>query len=86
MIPNTDLNTFTRKSDPLYRSLVILAAFAIRVHRLGSVPDTVLAERADNVQDSVRILCGNPDDSDIFLAQQFDYTLVHSLMLYESNC
>ena len=35
---------------------------------------------------AVRILCGNPDDSDIFLAQQFDYTLVHSLILYESNC
>ena len=35
---------------------------------------------------AVRILCGKPDDSDIFLAQQFDYTLVHSLILYESNC
>jgi hypothetical protein len=38
--------------------LIAIAAFAIRVYRLGDFPDTVLADEADNAQDSVRTLHG----------------------------
>ena len=35
---------------------------------------------------AVRILWCKPFDYDMFLSLQFDYTFVHSLILYESNC
>jgi hypothetical protein len=36
-------------------TLVALAAFAIRIYRLGSFPETFLADEADNSQDALRI-------------------------------
>ncbi|MGE5073347.1 MAG: hypothetical protein ACM3MF_07965, partial [Anaerolineae bacterium] len=51
----------TGKSGPARWELVLLAllvfsAFGIRIYRLGDFPDTVLADEADNAQDSVRTL------------------------------
>jgi 4-amino-4-deoxy-L-arabinose transferase-like glycosyltransferase len=48
----------SRRWETLFVSLVLIAAFVIRVYELGSFPDTVLADEADNAQDSVRILHG----------------------------
>ncbi|MGE5463207.1 MAG: hypothetical protein ACM3PS_07625 [Syntrophothermus sp.] len=50
----------------LLLGLVLLAAFALRVYRLGSFPDTVLADEADNAQDSIRILYGQPPPNGFF--------------------
>lgn len=47
-----------RWAEWLLLALLIVGAFTIRVHRLGSFPDTVLADEADNAQDSIRILYG----------------------------
>lgn len=38
--------------------LIVVAALAVRLYNLGSFPDTLLADEADNAQDSVRILYG----------------------------
>jgi hypothetical protein len=42
----------------LFLGLLLLASFATRIYQLGVFPDTVLADEADNVQDSIRILYG----------------------------
>ena len=49
-----------RRLELLLLGLVLLAAFLIRVCELGSFPDSVLADEADNAQDSIRILYGQP--------------------------
>jgi 4-amino-4-deoxy-L-arabinose transferase-like glycosyltransferase len=45
---------------------IVLAALAIRVFRLGDLPDTVLADEADNVQTAARILHGRPPENGLF--------------------
>jgi 4-amino-4-deoxy-L-arabinose transferase-like glycosyltransferase len=47
-------------------SLLVLAAFAIRVYNVGSFPDTVLADEADNAQSAVRILYNQPPANGFF--------------------
>ena len=73
MNASVDSHTMPMKSDGLGRMLelflvvlVILAAFAIRVYELGSLPDTVLADEADNAQDSARILHGITPENGFF--------------------
>lgn len=73
MNASVDSHTMPMKSDRLGRMLelilmvlFILAAFAIRVYELGSLPDTVLADEADNAQDSVRILHGITPENGFF--------------------
>ena len=44
------------RSELLLLGLLVLFAFVIRIYQLGSFPDTVLADEADNAQDAVRIL------------------------------
>lgn len=39
-------------------ALIVLAAFAIRIYKLDSFPDTLMPDEADNVQSSVQILNG----------------------------
>jgi 4-amino-4-deoxy-L-arabinose transferase-like glycosyltransferase len=56
----------SRSREWLLLSAVLLAAFAVRLYRLGSFPDTVLADEADNVQDAVRILHGVGPENGIF--------------------
>ncbi len=46
--------------------LIVLIALIIRVYHLGSFPDTVLADEADNAQDSVRILYGQTPANGFF--------------------
>ena len=47
-----------QKGELLLLGLVVIFAFVIRIYQLGSFPDTVLADEADNAQDAVRILNG----------------------------
>jgi 4-amino-4-deoxy-L-arabinose transferase-like glycosyltransferase len=47
-------------------AVVILAAFAIRIYDLGSFPDTVVADEADNMQDAVRVLFHQPPVNGFF--------------------
>jgi hypothetical protein len=46
--------------------LLIFFAFLIRIVRLGSFPDTVLADEADNATTSAQILYGHPPDNGFF--------------------
>jgi hypothetical protein len=55
-----------QKLELLLLGLLILAAFVIRVYKLDSFPDTVLADEADNAQDAVRILYGQPPANGFF--------------------
>src|SRR5437867_4358066 len=55
-----------RSLEWLILGLLVLAAFAIRVYHLGSFPDTVLADEADNAQSAVRILYGQPPANGFF--------------------
>lgn len=54
------------KSEVLLVTLLILAAFAIRIYRLGVFPDTFLADEADNAQDAIRILYGLTPENGFF--------------------
>jgi 4-amino-4-deoxy-L-arabinose transferase-like glycosyltransferase len=48
----------SRSLEWLALGLIVLTALALRLYNLGSFPDTLLADEADNAQDSVRILYG----------------------------
>ena len=60
------MNRSHRRLEWLLLGLLLLAAFAIRVYQLGSFPDTVLADEADNAQDSIRILFGIHPENGFF--------------------
>lgn len=47
-------------------ALIVLAAFAIRIYKLDSFPDTLMPDEADNVQSSVQILNGFPPVNGLF--------------------
>jgi len=64
----------------LLLGLLVLAAFAIRVYNLGSFPDTVLADEADNAQSAVRILYGQPPQNGFF---GLDWTSQPALSAYK---
>ena len=60
------LGPISVRSELLILVLLVLAAFIIRIVRLGSFPDTVLADEADNAQTSAQILFGHPPDNGFF--------------------
>lgn len=45
---------------------ILCLAFIIRVYNLNSFPDTLLADEADNAQDAIRILYGQPPENGFF--------------------
>ncbi|HET6845372.1 MAG TPA: glycosyltransferase family 39 protein [Anaerolineales bacterium] len=47
-------------------ALIVILSLAIRIYRLGTFPDTVLADEADNVQTAARILLGHPPANGFF--------------------
>jgi hypothetical protein len=51
---------FRGRWEWLLLGVLVLAAFAIRVYDLGGLPDTVLADEADNTQSAVGILFHRP--------------------------
>ena len=55
-----------RRAEWLILAILVTAALAIRIYRLGSFPDTVLADEADNAQASVQILHGHPPQNGFF--------------------
>jgi len=60
------IRPLSQKGELLLLGLLVLFAFAIRIYRLGSFPDTVLADEADNAQDAVRILYGQVPQNGFF--------------------
>lgn len=58
--------TFARKIEWLCLALIVIAALLIRLYGLGSFPDTLLADEADNAQDAVRILNGQEPENGFF--------------------
>jgi len=81
---NTSLQSqSSRKVEWLLLGLVVLAGFAIRVYQLGSFPDTVLADEADNAQDSIRILYGQPPQNGLF---GLDWTSQSAFSAYKEAC
>jgi 4-amino-4-deoxy-L-arabinose transferase-like glycosyltransferase len=56
----------SRSLEWLALGLIVVAALAVRLYNLGSFPDTLLADEADNAQDSVRILYGQPPVNGFF--------------------
>ena len=59
---------------------LVLAAFAIRIYDLGSLPDTVLADEADNTQSAVGILLHRPPANGFF---GFDWTSQPAFSVYK---
>jgi 4-amino-4-deoxy-L-arabinose transferase-like glycosyltransferase len=55
-----------RSLEWLALGLLVVAALALRLYNLGSFPDTLLADEADNAQDSVRILYGQQPANGFF--------------------
>ncbi len=55
-----------RSLEWLALGLIVVAALAVRLYNLGSFPDTLLADEADNAQDSLRILYGQPPANGFF--------------------
>jgi len=64
----------------LILSFLVLVAFVIRVYHLGSFPDTILADEADNAQSAVRILYNQPPENGFF---GFDWTSQPALSVYK---
>lgn len=67
-------------ADWLILGLIVLVAFAVRIYNLGSFPDTVLADEADNAQSAVRILYGQPPANGLF---GFDWTPQPAFSVYK---
>lgn len=51
-------STVPRWTEWILLALIVLAAFAIRIYKLDSFPDTLMPDEADNAQASVQILNG----------------------------
>src|SRR5215212_2275809 len=62
----TSIHSLSKRFEYSLLALLVLVAFLIRVYQLGSFPDTVLADEADNAQDSIRILYGSPPVNGFF--------------------
>jgi hypothetical protein len=60
--------------------VLVLAAFAIRLYDLGGLPDTVLADEADNTQSAVGILFHRPPANGFF---GFDWTSQPAFSVYK---
>jgi 4-amino-4-deoxy-L-arabinose transferase-like glycosyltransferase len=61
-------------------ALVVSAAFAVRIYRLGDFPDTVLADEADNAQSAIYIVYGHPPGNGFF---GFDWTPQPAMSVYK---
>ena len=68
-----------RYLDPVMLAAVILFSLAIRLYDLGSFPDTLLADEADNAQDSLRITYGLTPVNGLF---GFDWTAQPAFSAY----
>jgi 4-amino-4-deoxy-L-arabinose transferase-like glycosyltransferase len=55
-----------RRVEWLALLLVVAAALALRLYGLGSFPDTVSADEADNTQDALRVIAGQPRPGGFF--------------------
>jgi hypothetical protein len=61
------LMTFTgRRLEWIVLGVIVFASLLVRTYRLGSLPDTVLGDEADNFQASVRILYGLTPENGFF--------------------
>jgi hypothetical protein len=60
------VHLLSQRGELLLLGLLVLFAFVIRIYQLGSFPDTVLADEADNAQDAVRILYGQVPENGFF--------------------
>ena len=69
-----------QRTEYLLLGLLVLAAFAIRVYRLDSFPDTLLADEAENAQSAIQILQGHPPENGFF---GFDWTPQPAFSVYK---
>lgn len=67
------------RADLILLAAVTLFGLAVRLYQLGSFPDTVLADEADNAQAAVRILHGQPPPNGFF---GFDWTQQPAYSVY----
>jgi len=74
------VGTIPVRIELLILCLLVLGAFFIRVVRLGSYPDTVLADEADNAQTAAQILYGRPPENGFF---GLDWTDQPALSVYK---
>src|SRR5207248_2132574 len=64
-LPTLTLAGWTRR-EHLALGALLLAMFATRLVSLGSLPDTLNPDEADNIQSALRILNGSPPDNGFF--------------------
>jgi 4-amino-4-deoxy-L-arabinose transferase-like glycosyltransferase len=69
-----------QRNELLVLGLLVLFAFVLRVYRLGTFPDTVLADEADNAQSAVQILYGRSPENGFF---GFDWTPQPAFSIYK---
>lgn len=62
----TQSSAIHRNIEWVLLGLIVLAAFAIRIYRLDSFPDTLMPDEADNTQSSIQILNGMPPNNGLF--------------------
>jgi dolichyl-phosphate-mannose-protein mannosyltransferase len=74
------IRPLSQKGELLLLGLLVLFAFVIRIYRLGSFPDTVLADEADNAQSAVEILYDHPPENGFF---GFDWTPQPAFSIYK---
>ena len=77
---NSRADSLPLRVELLILALLVLVAFVIRVYQLGSFPDTVLADEADNAQAAVRILYDQPPENGFF---GFDWTPQPAFSIYK---
>lgn len=77
MTPNSSI---PRHIEWILLGLVVLAAFAVRIYRIDSFPDTLMPDEADNAQSSIQILNGMPPNNDLFGA---DWTPQPAFSVYK---
>ncbi len=68
------------RTEWLLLGLLVLVAFLLRVYNLGSFPDTVLADEADNTQAAISILYNQPPVNGLF---GFDWTPQPAFSVYK---
>ena len=76
------IRSLSQKGELLLLGLLVLFAFVIRIYRLGSFPDTVLADEADNAQNAVSILYGHPPENGFF---GLDWTSQPAFSVYKET-
>ena len=74
------IHKLSQKGELVLLGLLVLFALVIRIYRLGSFPDTVLADEADNAQSSIQILYDHPPENGLF---GFDWTPQPAFSVYK---